>query len=81
MKNLNSEDFRELMAAITVLLGFAYIFSITFITISADNQRFADIVLGMIGTVIFGRVFEYYFGKDDKKKKKEEENLDDEYMG
>lgn len=67
MKNLNSEDFRELMAAISVLLGFGYIYAITFLEIGMDNQRFADIVLGMVGTVIFGRVFEYYFGKEQKK--------------
>ena len=73
MKNLNSDDFRELMAAISVVLGFMYIFCITFIDIEEDSQRFADICTGMIDTVIFGRVFEYYFGKDKKQINKRED--------
>ena len=64
-RNLGNEDFKEIMGAISVIVGFLYIFCITFIEMSEDNQRFADICLGMIGTVVFGRVFEYYFGKDN----------------
>ena len=62
MKNLNSEDFREIMAAVSVILGFAYLFGITFFDIPEESQRFADVATGVIATVIFGRVFEYYFG-------------------
>ena len=67
MKNISSEDFRELMAAFSVVAGFAYLFAITFIEIPEASQRFADISTGIIATVIFGRVFEHYFGKKEKK--------------
>lgn len=61
-KQLDTDDFREAMAAVSLLLGFGFLYMICLVPLSSTGERFADIGLGMVGTVIFGRVFEYYFG-------------------
>ncbi len=67
-KELDREDFREAMAAVSLILGFGFLYAIVFIPLSPSGERFADIGLGMVGTVIFGRVFEYYFGNGQSRK-------------
>jgi hypothetical protein len=67
-KELDKDDFREAMAAVSLILGFGFLYAIVFIPLSPSGERFADIGLGMVGTVIFGRVFEYYFGNGQSKK-------------
>ena len=43
-------------------MAFTYIFLITFLTIPADNIRFADTVLGfLLGTVI-ATILNFFFG-------------------
>lgn len=66
MKNLNREDFKELMAFITILLTFLYIFCITFIDIPESSQRFADVILGSLLTLVFGKVLGEYFDANPK---------------
>lgn len=67
MRGLTKEDFREIMAAFAMVAGFVYMFLITFAIIPSEaNQRNADIILGMVGTMVFGRVFGYYFDKPEK---------------
>lgn len=61
MKNLNREDFKELMAFLTVILAFVYMFCVTFIPIPEAGQRFADIILGSLLTLVFGKVLGEYF--------------------
>ena len=73
MKNLNRDDFKELMAFITVLLAFIYMFMVTFTVIPEENQRFADIILGSLLTLIFGKVLGEYFDVNKNKENKEEE--------
>ncbi len=63
LKTLNSEDFKELMSFLSVTTAFIYFFLVTFIDIPQENQRFADIILGVLGTAVFGRVYGYYFDK------------------
>ena len=71
MRGLTKEDFREIMAAFSLIAGFIYMYLITFVVIPSEaNQRNADIILGMVGSLVFGRVFAYYF--DEKSSKKDE---------
>lgn len=49
-----------------------YIFTITFIEIPDDNQRFADVVLGfLLGTVI-AQVINFFFGSSRSSQRKDE---------
>jgi hypothetical protein len=66
-KELNDKDFKELMAFYTITLSFIYMFLITFADIPKANQRFADIILGSILTIVIGKVLSEYFNKPDDK--------------
>ena len=63
-KELSREDFKELMAAMHSLLGWVYLFVLLFAPIAEDNQRFADVGLGIVGTIIFGKILSDYFGNN-----------------
>jgi len=65
LKALDKENFKELISFLSVTTAFVYFFLITFFTIPEENQRFADIILGMLGTAVLGRVYGHYF--DNKK--------------
>ena len=69
VKSLTREDFKELMSFLSVTTAFVYFFLITFISIPKESQRFADIILGMLGTAVLGRVYGYYFDADKDKNK------------
>ena len=73
VKDLDKEDFRELMAALSLIYGFTYMTMVTFITLPTENQRFADIILGAVISVVFGRVFGHYFDKSEAKKEDTED--------
>ena len=67
-KNLNDKDFKEFMAFYTITLAFIYMFWVTFGTVPEKNQRFADIILGSLLTIVIGKVLSEYFNKPDDKK-------------
>lgn len=67
MKNLNREDFKELMAFLTVILTFLYVFLITFIPVPKEGQRFADVILGALLTLVLGKVLGEYFDVNKNK--------------
>jgi len=62
-KNLNKEDFKELMAFYSITLSFIYMFLVTFAEIPKANQRFADIILGSLLTIVIGKILSEYFNK------------------
>lgn len=72
-----SKRFVYYLAGVSVLLGFLYIYLITFASIPVVNQRFADTILGVVITVIFGTIYGYFFGssKGSSEKNKIFENL------
>jgi hypothetical protein len=72
-KNLNREDFKELMAFFTVSLSFIYMFLVTFAEIPEKNQRFADIILGSLLTIVIGKVLSEYFNQPKEEENKEED--------
>jgi len=57
-----SKRFVYYLAAFSIGLGFAYIFFITFCDIPQANQRFADTILGVVISIIFGTIFSFFFG-------------------
>lgn len=75
---LNQEDkfskrFAYILAAFSVVCGFAYIFCVTWVKISPDNQRFADAMTGVITTVVFGQIFSFFFGSSSGSKNKSQQ--------
>ena len=68
-QNLNPEDFKEMMAFYTITLSFVYMFLVTFADIPKSNQRFADIILGSLLTIVIGKVLSEYFNKPTDKDK------------
>ncbi len=67
-----SKRFIYWLTAGSLLLGFAYIFVITFLTIPEQNQRFADTILGVVISIIFGTIYNFYFGSSTGSKDKQE---------
>ena len=74
MRNLNREDFKELMAALCMGSTFIYMFCVTFIPVPEASQRFADIILGSLLTIVLGKVLSEYFGNNGKKDSIEKPN-------
>lgn len=67
-KELDRNDFKEMMAFLTIVLAFIYMFAVTFIAIPEENQRFADIILGSLLTIVLGKVLSEYFGNTGETK-------------
>lgn len=57
-----SKRFIYWLTLISVVLGFGYIFMITLITIKPENQRFADTILGVVIAMIFGSIYNFFYG-------------------
>lgn len=72
-----SKRFIYWFTAGSVILGFLYIYLITFYTIPQNNQRFADTILGVVISIIFGTIYNFFFGssKGSADKNKILENL------
>jgi len=67
-----SKRFNYYLAAISVFLGFGYIFFITLYPIPANNQRFADTILGVVIAVVFGNIYNFFFGSSKGSQEKTE---------
>lgn len=65
------KNFRNWLAIGAVVLGFLYIFLITFVPIPDQNIRFADTVLGVVIGTIISTVFQYYFGSSQGSNEKQ----------
>lgn len=65
-KELNREDFKELVALFVISLSFVYMFCVTFIAIPEQNQQIANIILGSLLTIVFGKVLGEYFDAKPK---------------
>jgi hypothetical protein len=72
-----SKRFNYYLAGGSILLGFIYLFAVTFLAIPTDSQRFADIGFGVISTVVFGQIYSFFYGSSQSSHKKSEtiENL------
>ena len=57
-----SKRFTYYLAAGSLLFGFTYIFLITFARIPAENQRFADTIMGVVTATIIGTIYNFFFG-------------------
>ncbi len=68
-----SKRFIYWLTAGSLFLGFLYVFVITFMTIPSENQRFADTILGVVISIIFGTIYNFYFGSSTGSKEKQNE--------
>ena len=62
------------LAAGSLVLGFAYVFFITFHEIPTENIRFADTILGVVIATIITTIYNFFFGSSDGSKKKDDIN-------
>lgn len=62
------------LAAGSLVLGFAYVFFITFWEIPEANIRFADTILGVVIATIITTIYNFFFGSSDGSKKKDDIN-------
>lgn len=57
--------FKEIMALISIMYTFAYMTALTFFPPESDaGQRFGDLILGSLLTIVLGKIFSEFFGKD-----------------
>ena len=73
-KNLTHEDFKEFMAIFSISFSFLYMILVTFCKIPEENQRFADIILGSLLTIVIGKVLGEYFNSNNKDEDDEQDN-------
>jgi hypothetical protein len=66
-----SKRFNYYLAGGSILLGFVYLFAVTFLAIPTDSQRFADIGFGVISTVVFGQIYSFFYGSSQSSKHKD----------
>jgi hypothetical protein len=66
-----SKRFNYYLAGFSVIVGFAYIFCVTYINIPEHNQRFADVILGFVASTIFGQIFSFFYGSSASSKNKD----------
>lgn len=57
-----SKRFIYYLGAGSALLGFIYIYLVTFIAIPANSLRIADTILGVVIGTVFGTIFNFFFG-------------------
>ena len=66
-KELDPDDFREFVVFFFGLLGYIYLFSVTFIEIPEANEEIRTVGMTLVSTVIFGRmIVEFVTSKKDK---------------
>lgn len=66
-----SKRFIYYLAGFSVVCGFAFIFCVTYIPVPKDNQRFADAMTGVLTTVVFGMIYQFFFGSSKGSKDKD----------
>lgn len=69
--DLMSKRFLYFLAGGSVFIGFVYVFAVTFFTLPEGSQRFADTILGVVISLIFGAIYNFFFGSSDGSKKKD----------
>lgn len=72
-----SKRFLYWFTLVSTGLGFLYIFAITFVKIPEHSQRFADTILGVVIALVFGSIYNFWFGssKASQEKSKDIVNL------
>lgn len=58
----NSKNMRSLIGLLSLVFAFIYTTCITFLPISDNNIRFADVSQGFIMGTILAQVYNFYFG-------------------
>jgi hypothetical protein len=74
-KEMDPDDFREFVVFLFGLLGYVYLFCVTFIEIPERNEEIRTVGMTLVSTVIFGRMI-VEFVNNKKKEEKNEENYD-----
>jgi len=67
LRGLTKEDFREIMAFMTITSSFIFMFAVVFIQIwypmPESAVKFADIILGFLFGSVVRTIMDYFFGK------------------
>jgi len=63
--------FVPILSAFWSIVATTYIFAVTFMTIPAANQRFADTVLGFMLATVVATILNFFLGSSDGSKKKD----------
>ncbi len=63
IKDLGSEDFREFVVFVFGILGYVYLFAVTFIPIPLENEDIRTVGMTLVSTVIFGRMIVEFVNK------------------
>jgi len=75
-QDLDPEDYREFVVTIFGLLGYAYLFAVTFLPIPEENHDIRTAGMTLVSTVIFGRmIVEFVNGKSRAKPNKDSDAI------
>lgn len=65
-KELDPDDFREFVVFIFGILGYLYLFAVTFFEVPEGNEDVRTTGLTLVSTVIFGRMIVEFVSKRKK---------------
>ena len=77
-KEMDPDDFREFVVFLFGLLGYVYLFAVTFIEIPKSNEEIRTVGMTLVSTVIFGRMIVEFVTKQ-KNNKKDAKSEDEEF--
>jgi Na+(H+)/acetate symporter ActP len=74
-KELDADDFREFVVWQFGILGYVYLFAVTFLSIPAENEEIRTVGMTLVSTVIFGRMIVEFV---NSKRKNNDKVIEDE---
>lgn len=57
-----TKRFLPYLSIASLILGFIYVFLVTLLPIPANNQRMADTILGVVISLVFSAIYQFWFG-------------------
>jgi hypothetical protein len=67
-----TKRFNAYLTTGSIILGFTYIFCITFFPVPLAAQRFADTILGVVISLVFGSIYNFHYGSSQGSHNKNE---------
>ncbi|MGN6352808.1 MAG: hypothetical protein ACTHLB_05430 [Parafilimonas sp.] len=63
-------DIHNALALVVILLSFAFLFSLLFVTVPKDNEHIIDIACGAVLVSGFASIISYFYGSSKKQPEK-----------